>query len=428
MDNVVCPLGEGGALFGKQLTCELQTALLAAVLMVPICCCCTRLLRCKREGPKQLRGGELPCGELGAQSYTVSLPGERKRAATSTLLDQAKAKPRERDREVQGAAATETAVNENVERAERVERVERTNTSCTNATQESAPPISRRSSWASIISRITKPAKVHVVWKVDMQQVQDWLAGRTSAPEWQDPENERSGRSQQETETQETAPETAPETEKGGEPALARVRKDSFPAYTTGDRVEYFSATKGLWLLGEVRTAKAGKTPFVYSVTLHRLAQELPHIDPEMLRRPFQPGEPCELWSLLRQRWLAAEVLCMEAGSTPIRHYKVCAAGADPVVVQASYLRRCFPEGSRVQVYEGPTRGFSYGRVAGPATVSPCREVGMQAQKVGKSEGPVKADGSRLDYNVMVPVLKDSQDQSETELVPSFNLRLEQER
>eukprot|EP00913_Durusdinium_trenchii_P027600 g25888.t1 len=139
-----------------------------------------------------------------------------------------------------------------------------------------------------------------------------------------------------------------------------------FPAYSGGDRVEYFSATQEKWLLGEVNVQPVrGKMPFVYSVTLHRLAQELLHVEPELLRLPFSAGEPCEIWCFDEQHWIEGEVLCMEAGSTPIRRYKVQPQGGDPVVLEASMLRRCFPEGSQVRVYQGATHGFCHARVAG---------------------------------------------------------------
>ncbi|CAE7641217.1 unnamed protein product [Symbiodinium pilosum] len=143
-----------------------------------------------------------------------------------------------------------------------------------------------------------------------------------------------------------------------------------------------------------------------------------------------------------RNQWLPGEVDGLEA-----RQQKgVRVFGEDAVAVaEASFVKRRFLEGSDVEVYRGPARGWIPTRVgpgAGTRAVHVDPEVAEEAQAVelcegsGPAEGPAsarrgapprKADGSRFstsDFLVMVPIVKEfAVAADETEEVPSFLLR-----
>lgn len=381
--------------------------LVLSVLLLFGCLC--GIWRCRRPEVLPERG-QRRCGELGQQTFMV-VPKQGPKKPTSTLLDQVPGKPKEAAHARAQAAAGETAMSPMAPRP-------------SHASKASKASSSRLARVVSAVS-LLRPSKIHVVWQLNLQHVQDWLAGRTTIP----PECVREAETQEETRAEpdadlEVASESCPQLPRQRSSALvasqhmAKPKKESnfFAAYSSGDKVEYFSATQGKWLLGEVHVQPVrGKTPFVYSVTLYRLAQQLPHVEQEMLRLPFAAGEPCELWSSSEERWIEAEIVGMEAGSTPVRQYKVQCLSGDPLLVQASMLRRCFPEGSQVRVYQGATQGFCHARVAGP---SEAFRPNLEAQQSRTApDGP-------LDYHVMVPILKASREKA---TVPSFFLRLERQ-
>jgi len=402
--SVVCLSNE------SDLDCHLQVVLLVLSLLLLVgflCltwrCCCIQALP---------ESGQRRCGELGRQSFTIVPKQPKTKQPTSTLLDQAPGKSKQ---PMPAASQGQPAAGE--------------------VQAEMAPRPSQASSRQPALQRLvsaisqTRPAKVRVVWKLDLQHVQDWLAGRTSTPPMcvQEAQTQTEPTELIEPDADlEVASESSPQLPRQRSSTLvasqhvAKMKKETHfvAAYTSGDRVEYFSATQGKWLLGEVHVQPIRRKPqFVYSVTLYRLAQELPHVDQEMLRVPFLSGEPCELWSISEERWIEAQVLSMEAGSTPLRQYKVQCEGEDPLIVQASLLRRCFPEGSQVRVYQGAIQGFCHARVAGPSQPFREGEPGELSGKLARKDGP-------LDYNVMVPILKAPREKM---TVPSFLLRMERQ-
>lgn len=393
-----------------QLDCHLQLVLLVLSVLLLFGCLCV-IWRCRRPEVLPERG-QRRCGELGQQTFMV-VPKQGPKKPTSTLLDQAPGKPKEA---AHGVRAQAVGAGETQAMSPMAPRP-------SHASKASKASKASSSRLARVISAVSlRPSKIRVVWQLNLQHVQDWLAGRTTIP----PECVREAE-EEETRAEpdadlEVASESCPQLPRQRSSTLvagqhmAKPKKESnfFAAYSSGDKVEYFSATQGKWLLGEVRVQPVrGKPPFVYSVTLYRLAQQLPHVEQEMLRLPFAAGEPCELWSSSEERWIEAEIIGMEAGSTPVRQYKVQCLG-DPLVVQASMLRRCFPEGSQVRVYQGVTEGFCHARVAGAS----------EAFRPNQAQQSSNAPDGPLDYHVMVPILKASREKA---TVPSFLLRLERQ-
>lgn len=393
-----------------QLDCHLQVVLLVLSVLLLFGCLCV-IWRCRRPEVLPERG-QRRCGELGQQAFMV-VPKQGPKQATSTLLDQAPGKPKEAAHAVRAQA-----VGAGGNRA--MSPMAPSPSQASKASKASKASSSRLARVVSAVS-LMRPSKIHVVWQLNLQHVQDWLAGRTSVP----PECVREEETRADPDADlEVAAESCPQLPRQRSSTvvasqhMAKPKKESnfFAAYSSGDKVEYFSATQGKWLLGEVHVQPVRrKPPFIYSVTLYRLAQQLPHVEQEMLRLPFAAGEPCELWSSSEERWIEAEILGMEAGSTPVRQYKVQCLSGDPLVVQASMLRRCFPEGSQVRVYQGATQGFCHARVAGPS--EPFRPNLEAQQSRNAQDGP-------LDYHVMVPILKASREKA---TVPSFLLRLERQ-
>ncbi|CAE7697642.1 unnamed protein product, partial [Symbiodinium microadriaticum] len=344
------------------------------------------------------------------------------------------------------------------------------------------PKMASRYSIKSAFSRWTRAkAKVRVVWKLNLLQVQNWLNGKGEAPQLEKEELQvaaaagqdlEAGDADEDLQSGDADGEQVPQ-ERGslddpmpprasaavgflGPQQRPEALPEALPAYADGDRVEYFSPTCGLWLLGEVTVKSDAKRKVSYAVTLKGRwrAQERPHVPLELLRAPLQVGEPVELWS--RGDWRLAEVQGLEASTALLRHYKVRVFGQESVaVVEASYLRRRFLKGSAVEVYRGPARGWICTRVSdmasGPGFTNfassldavtdgfpqadaehpePCAEL-WEPQSGGpdsrRGAPPRKSDGSRFqpcDFVARVPVLKEfAVSDEDVEEVPSFLLR-----
>jgi len=428
--SVICPLGEAGKVLDVALSCRVQAVCVVLLLLIlGLLCSCLWRQTSQTCQKAQARAGQREPLEFDAVPSGLSGKSE-----ASTAGPEGEAGP---------ASASEL------------------------------PKMASRYSIKSAFSRWTRAkAKVRVVWKLNLQQVQNWLNGKGEAPQLDQklqvrPADLEAGDDGEQDEGDDGA--QVPQ-ERGSldDPMPPRASAavgflqgtalplPAMPAYADGDRVEYFSPTCGLWLLGEVTVKSDAKRTVSYAVTLKGRwrAQERPHVPLELLRAPLQVGEPVELWSRSSFKWLLAEVDGLEATTALLRHYKVRVFGQEAVAVaEASYLRRRFLKGSAVEVYRGPSRGWICTRVSDRAPLGGCDFASpADGDPVDEAEGevtwpsaepplelwepqsdgrrgapPRKSDGSRFqpcDFVAMIPVLKEfAVSTEEVEEVPSFLLR-----
>ncbi|CAE7857342.1 unnamed protein product, partial [Symbiodinium necroappetens] len=147
------------------------------------------------------------------------------------------------------------------------------------------PKMASRYSIKSAFSRWTRAkAKVRVVWKLNLLQVQNWLNGKGEAPQLEKEELQvaaaagqdlEAGDADEDLQSGDADGEQVPQ-ERGSldDPMPPRASAavgflapqgrpealpEALPAYADGDRVEYFSPTCGLWLLGEVTVKSDAK-------------------------------------------------------------------------------------------------------------------------------------------------------------------------
>lgn len=289
-------------------------------------------------------------------------------------------------------------------------------------------PVSKsRVSLTSGWSMFSVSSRIHVVWDVNIRQAQEWLAGKRakftmptwskkkiqgtrSPPDLEFGDRLKLGNAPESTKQEEEENDAVPE--KADVPKLPRQLPR--PAYLRGERVEYYSTTHLVWLLAEVSDVTVHGMDAFYSVRVHRSVQERHHCELDALRAPPLVGDPCDYWCTETQQWLPASVTSIEAGNSAIRHFGIeILATLKSMRVQASFLRPRFPVGSPVVVFKGLIQGWVLAHVVDGHQALAQQNTASRdplAARPGKLElargmlPAQKADGSMLDYGMLVPV------------------------
>jgi len=144
----------------------------------------------------------------------------------------------------------------------------------------------------------------------------------------------------------------------------SQVSSDFVPAlgaYYTGEPVEFFSKRLRVWLPAEVTAEpRASGQDVVYSATVLPQRQEHYDVGLPTLRPPLLEGEPCEVFSH-DSRWLQAVTCSSQQNTDSAISYRVTLLDghARETQVAAERVRRRFPQGSLVSVYQGPGLGWT---------------------------------------------------------------------
>lgn len=99
---------------------------------------------------------------------------------------------------------------------------------------------------------------------------------------------------------------------------LGRVRRlsasEELPDFKLGDRVQYWSESKGRWLEAVVEGSHKRRGTKLYDLNCKKCTPvSRLRLSPGSQPTPFQPGEPVEYWSTSAKRWLPAKVLRLAA-------------------------------------------------------------------------------------------------------------------
>lgn len=471
MAGVFCPYGNYGYFLGASLPCESQaTLVIMFCLVLPLCCisiCLWRQRKCFSTCcAKPFSDGNYHCGEYGQQlPFTiVKKEPERTEASTKpshlmsalnvsteppTLLgqlnprgsEQTKA-PKTNDGEPVLASSQE-AVGD-VEQGESQEEVDQLAT---------LPRAKSRISNASQWSMLTTSQKVHVVWDVNLAHALAWLSGKTTeAPAFQPKKQKKRGFfapwRRRNVEEAPDAPEpegsiphegaqeevpSAPPRESTFDSAQELSTSKVHPAYSSSERAEYFSATHGTWMMGQVSVklgrSATGLCTAAYSVALHHTgkakSQVRSNVELSSLRPFLEAGNPCELWDAELKQWLPGTVQSLEARGGPLRYYQVrLNHGSALHRAEASEVRHAYPPKSHVLVYNGLEHGWVPAEVSGDGGST---EHEASTTEMGERDGdavvPQKVAHSLSDYVVMVRVAESPLEASYQ--VPSNLLRWE---
>eukprot|EP00419_Tripos_fusus_P002498 CAMPEP_0172675286 /NCGR_PEP_ID=MMETSP1074-20121228/13185_1 /TAXON_ID=2916 /ORGANISM="Ceratium fusus, Strain PA161109" /LENGTH=293 /DNA_ID=CAMNT_0013492739 /DNA_START=403 /DNA_END=1284 /DNA_ORIENTATION=- len=144
----------------------------------------------------------------------------------------------------------------------------------------------------------------------------------------------------------------------------SQVSSDFVPAlgaYYTGEHAEFFSKRLCMWLPAEVSAEpRASGQDVVYSATVLPQRQEHYDVGLPTLRPPLLEGEPCEVFSHDSRRWLQAVTSSNQQTTHSAISYRVSLLDGQPCETQvaAERVRRRFPQGSLVSVYQGPGLGW----------------------------------------------------------------------
>jgi len=151
--------------------------------------------------------------------------------------------------------------------------------------------------------------------------------------------------------------------------------KNTFAAYTSGDRVEYYSASRCAWLAGTIEVVAEGDSrngcdgcPAMYTYHFIPGAKGRPryNVPLSQLRLPLEEGEPVDVLSLDGSgAWLKAWIACDQPCGTTTHGYPVELEGSPEELehIPAVRLRRRFPAGSGMDVYRGAALGWASARV-----------------------------------------------------------------
>lgn len=168
----------------------------------------------------------------------------------------------------------------------------------------------------------------------------------------------------------------------------SQVSSDFVPAlgaYYTGEKAEYFSKRLCSWMPAEVMTEpRATGNEVVYSATVLPHRQEHYDVGLAALRLPLRAGEPCEVLSQ-DFRWIPAVTSSGQQITQSAISYRVSLLEGrmDEIQIPASQVRRRFPQGSLVSVYQGPGLGWTNAMVvSGGAGVSPERAADCSPNEV----------------------------------------------
>ncbi|CAE7297478.1 BIG5, partial [Symbiodinium pilosum] len=251
--SVICPFGEAGRVLDVPLSCRVQ-AVCVVLLILILCLVCSCLWRSCWKG-KSAPARALP-------EHFSAVP-----SVTSVTSEPPKPLPEARS----SCSSSEASLEEGREMAK----------------------MASRYSIKSALSKWTRAkAKVRVVWKLNLQQVQSWLHGEgQGAPEV----TTAASRPCEEAPSDATAEEVSVLPERGAPDEIPdasavvgqspahcedaheaanflcvdtivcsnawEAEREALPAYADGDRVEYFSPTCGLWLLGEATRKQGNEAP-----------------------------------------------------------------------------------------------------------------------------------------------------------------------
>ncbi|CAE6963053.1 BIG1 [Symbiodinium sp. CCMP2456] len=245
--SVVCPLGEAGKVLDVALSCRVQAVCVVLLLLI-LGLLCSCLWRRTSQTCHKAR---------------VSVP-ERRSAGRELEFDAVPSGLSKSEASTQGSGpglgADAEAQNGGLAEGE-------------------LPKMASRYSIKSAFSRWTRAkAKVRVVWKLNLLQVQNWLNGKGEAPHQELQVDARqdleAGDADGEQDLQNGDDGEQVPQERGSldDPMPPRASAavgflapqgpqglEALPAYADGDRVEYFSPTCGLWLLGEVTVTSDAK-------------------------------------------------------------------------------------------------------------------------------------------------------------------------
>lgn len=168
----------------------------------------------------------------------------------------------------------------------------------------------------------------------------------------------------------------------------SQVSSDFVPAlgaYYTGEKAEYFSKHLCSWMPAEVMTeSRATGHEVVYSATVLPHRQEHYDVGLAALRLPLRAGEPCEVLSQ-DFRWIPAVASSGQQITQSAISYRVSLLEGqmDEIQIPASQVRRRFPPGSLVSVYQRPGLGWTNAMVvSGGAGTSPERAADCSPNEV----------------------------------------------
>lgn len=138
--------------------------------------------------------------------------------------------------------------------------------------------------------------------------------------------------------------------------------------YSTGENVEYFSASGARWVAAfVVREVELADLSVAYDVTAFgSTAQQLQTVGLDLLRLPLSEGEPVSFYSGRDGRWLAAIMDGTQPASAVTVGYRLRLLEAERVIVPnvpAVKIRRRFPKGTRVLAFRDRQRGWRSGIV-----------------------------------------------------------------
>lgn len=182
----------------------------------------------------------------------------------------------------------------------------------------------------------------------------------------------------------------------------SQVSSDFVPAlgaYYTGEPVEFFSKRLRTWLPAEVTAEpRASGQDVVYSATVLPQRQEHYDVGLPTLRPPLLEGEPCEVLSP-ESRWLQAITCSSQQNTDSAISYRVTLleSQARETQVTAERLRRRFPQGSLVSVYQGPGLGWTDAMVVSVDAQDPLAAAQMTPvpNAVAPQGSPERSRGSR---------------------------------
>merc|ERR1712137_294903 len=143
------------------------------------------------------------------------------------------------------------------------------------------------------------------------------------------------------------------------------VRKDIFPAYKTGEAVEFFSDKNLQWMLATIQVSYKGGFAN-YSVHFAERLHPRKNVALNNLRRPLAKDEICSYYSREKGRWVPAVILVAPLLKSSYRGYTVRMLDEQtPIRAMAHLLRRQYIRDEHLEVYEGGNVGWKEAVVAG---------------------------------------------------------------
>ncbi|CAE8584018.1 unnamed protein product, partial [Polarella glacialis] len=222
--------------------------------------------------------------------------------------------------------------------------------------------------------------KIHVVWDLDVEEAQLHTYERTrglaiamggkkgNAKLTRDSVNHNF-----------VLPEDMPDDEADLEAAAAALaledaRPEFIDAYATDARLEYWSETHSQWITAKVTGTgySNGDGQLVYNLLVGASNQPRMCISIDALREPLKAAEPISVYSSREQKWFHALVEGPQSISATTVGYMIRILDMKDEAeilanVPSARLRRRFPNGSLVEVFQGQLKGWVSGTVAADA-------------------------------------------------------------